>query len=140
MHSTASWTSLGSDHHRSTGVVTNPGMPRLSWAGAANLSSRKVGSPFLFVGACRGGRAYLRVLAPAEDLPDRLNEPARARSSRIPSTDCTVTSAGAGSAPKMSVAATEIVPGDPSGNITTRNNPPLCRLNPDAANSWPNKG
>ena len=54
----------------------------------------------------------------------RFNEPANARRPRIPSTDNAVTTTAAGSAPKMSVAATGMVPGDPSGNITTKNNIP----------------
>jgi hypothetical protein len=124
MHTTASWTSLGSNHHRSSGVVVNPAMPRLNWAGAANLSFRKVGSPFLSVGAYRVGRAYLRVPAPAEDRRDRLNDPTSPRNSRIPSTESAVTTPPTGSDPKMSVAATGIVPGDPSGNNTTKNNTP----------------
>ena len=65
-----------------------------------------------------------RVPAPAEDRRDRLNDPTSARSSRIPSTDSAVTTPPTGSAPKTSVAATGIVPGDPSGSTTTKNNAP----------------
>ncbi len=94
----------------------------------------------MFVGACRDGRAYLRVRAPDRDRPGRCNEPAKTRSSRMPSTDNTVTTATDGSEPKMSVADTGIVPGDPSGNPTTKNSTPPLRLNPDAAKSRPNNG
>ena len=77
----------------------------------------------MFVGACRVGGAYLRVLALAEDRPDRFSDPASARNSRIPSTESAVTTPPTGSAPNMSVAATGIVPGDPSGSNTTKKTP-----------------
>ncbi len=66
----------------------------------------------------------MRVPAPAEDRRDRLNDPTSPRNSRIPSTESAVTTPPTGSDPKMSVAATGIVPGDPSGNNTTKNNTP----------------
>ena len=78
----------------------------------------------MFVGACRVGRAYLRFLGPSEDRRCDFIEPIKVRSARIPSTDIAAASTTTGSSPKMSVAVTGIVPGDPSGSPTTKKRDP----------------
>ena len=64
----------------------------------------------------------------------------RRRSARNPSTSSTTNKPANSGSPQTSVAAARIVPGEPSGSCTTKCNDPFNRLNPVAANNWPDKG
>ena len=95
----------------------------------------------MFVGTCRVGRAYLRLLEPDGDRRrGAFIDATTACSSRIPSTDSAVAVSTMGSSPKMLVAVTGIVPGEPSGRPTIKKSVPSTRLKLMAGRSRPNKG
>ena len=94
----------------------------------------------MFVGACRVGRAYLRLLEPDGDRRDPFIDATKLSQLADPLHRQRRGDSTMGSSPRMSVADTGIVPGEPSGRPTTKNSVPSTRLKPMAGRSRPNKG